>query len=66
MEIAALIVSVIIAIVIAVKTHPKDDKIYGKPSALPMNTAIYMRNTSSWKRAAKKHDRKMREKHWYV
>ena len=59
MEIAAAIIAVIIAA--TVKSY--NDRKYGhggKPSALPMNTAIKMRNTSSWKRANKKRIKKMK------
>ena len=61
MEIAAAIIAVIIVIAATVKSY--NDRKYGhggKPSALPMNTAIKMRNTSSWKRANTKRIKKMK------
>ena len=61
MEIAAAIIAVIIVIAATVKAHNNHKYSRGgKPSALPMNTAIMMRNTSSWKSANKKRIKKMK------
>jgi len=62
MEIAAAIIAVIIVIAATVKSY--NDHKYGhggKPSALPMNTAIKMRNTSAWKRDNKRRIKKRKK-----
>ncbi|MBR3278796.1 MAG: hypothetical protein IKG01_07890 [Lachnospiraceae bacterium] len=64
MDIKLLIISVIVVIVLVIianRRYKDDGKVHGKPSALPMNTAIMMRNTYSYRRAIRKHEKKMRK-----